>query len=546
MHDFNLRMTKVMLVALMVAIVFIMVSGVGMLKDNYYWKTRFFAMQADFVMEELAFVWYEYGGLMSWVQSWGQPTASSVPDTSKKAGSVPILLYHGVMVDRDWKPDEVNMHRDDFRAQMFALKRAGYQTVSLEDYLAFMNGTKELPEKSFILTFDDARKDSYYPVDPILRVLGYTAVMNVITGRSLAPDSDKSSFHLSQQELAKMVKGGHWEMASHTNDSHGYVSVVAAKGDGTAHALTNRQWLDREQRLETDAEYAARVTEDLKQSKRAIERRLGVRPLAFAYPFGDFGQESVDYPESKGVLADVLKKLFPITFYQTRGSEFVDNYPGNPFMSRRIDMKSENGISADASAANLISLLENNREKPVDYTDPLEKDTGWLRGWGTFTVGGGKMVLSDSLTDDSSMAFLGGSYLWKDYVLHVKVSTGKGSAFSLLARYEDENSHIACDFAGEHVAFVERSSGRDIQDREIVWPTTLNTGRSVDVGIAAFGNWVGCYLNGKLMISGAINNSLANGGVGFKMWDTNQKGGSLTVSELTVSGTDPRSAPQYK
>ena len=116
---------------------------------------------------------------------------SSVSDQYAK--SIPVLLYHGIIE----KPDGENMLIDNFRDQMFALKKAGWQTVSIEDFYKFMKGEKNLPEKSFLLTFDDGRKDSYYPVDPILKALDYNAAMFVISGRSLCEESKTSQFNIS-------------------------------------------------------------------------------------------------------------------------------------------------------------------------------------------------------------------------------------------------------------------------------------------------------------------------------------------------------------
>jgi len=45
---------------------------------------------------------------------------------------------------------------------------------------------KELPEKSFLLAFDDGVKSSYYNTDTLLRALDYNAVMYIITKHSLS------------------------------------------------------------------------------------------------------------------------------------------------------------------------------------------------------------------------------------------------------------------------------------------------------------------------------------------------------------------------
>src|SRR3990167_8963661 len=110
---------------------------------------------------------------------------------SQYAKSIPVLLYHGIIENADGS----NILLEDFKNQMFALKKAGWQTVNIEDFYAFMRGEKQVPDKSFLLTFDDGRKDSYYPVDPILKALNYRATIFVITGRSLVEKNSEGNFY---------------------------------------------------------------------------------------------------------------------------------------------------------------------------------------------------------------------------------------------------------------------------------------------------------------------------------------------------------------
>ena len=107
--------------------------------------------------------------------------------------SVPVLLYHGIIGPDD--SDGSNITIDNFIKQMTLLKENGYHTVSMEQYREFIMEGKTLPEKSFLLTFDDSRKDSYYPVQPILDMLDYRATMFTITGLSYP---EGSRFYLSQ------------------------------------------------------------------------------------------------------------------------------------------------------------------------------------------------------------------------------------------------------------------------------------------------------------------------------------------------------------
>jgi len=96
----------------------------------------------------------------------------------KKAQSVPVLVYHGLPNEGIGQlPDSV------FIEQMKTLKDNGWNTISLEQFSAFIKGQGSLPEKSFLLTFDDGRKDTFYPADPLFRDLGYKAVIFAITKR---------------------------------------------------------------------------------------------------------------------------------------------------------------------------------------------------------------------------------------------------------------------------------------------------------------------------------------------------------------------------
>jgi hypothetical protein len=118
------------------------------------------------------------------------------PTSDSNAKGIPVLLYHGIKKSSN----DYTVSLETFKEQMFALKKEGYQTVGLEEFNDFMKGKRQLPEKSLLLTFDDGRKDSYYPTDPILRSLDYNAVVFVITEHL-----DEKYFYLSESELKKMI-----------------------------------------------------------------------------------------------------------------------------------------------------------------------------------------------------------------------------------------------------------------------------------------------------------------------------------------------------
>src|SRR6185369_2283597 len=134
--------------------------------------------------------------------------------TDAYAESVPVLLYHGVLggMMTDGQGEATNVDLSTFWDQMKTLKMAGWQTITMQDFYDFKKGIKKLPKKSFLLTFDDGRKDSYYPADPLLKALGFHAIMFTIDQYSL---EQQSNYYLSKDELTKMSQSSTWEIQSH-------------------------------------------------------------------------------------------------------------------------------------------------------------------------------------------------------------------------------------------------------------------------------------------------------------------------------------------
>jgi hypothetical protein len=60
-----------------------------------------------------------------------------------------------------------------FRKQMEAIRQLGISVISLEDFIAWKRGEKDIPEKSILLTFDDGWKSVYTDAFPILKEFGY-------------------------------------------------------------------------------------------------------------------------------------------------------------------------------------------------------------------------------------------------------------------------------------------------------------------------------------------------------------------------------------
>jgi len=521
----NLKKIKMSFLLMLFLLIAMLCGGVSLLRGNYYLKNKYLLMQLRFLALEGQIMENNPGEMGKIFLSYSQ--AAGVPLNNKNAQIVPVLLYHGVMSDPNWKPDGVNISLSDFEDQMLALKAAGYQSVSLSDFNDFMKGERVLPEKSVLITFDDGRSDSYYNADPVLRAAGFRAVMFTITGRSLGPDNAKETFHLNEDELQKMLESGRWEIESHTQNGHGNIKTDAAGDQG--YFLTNKMWLDSENRLETDTEFETRIDNDLAGSKEDLENKLGVKVLGFAYPFGDFGQENSNYLQGKDILTKEVDSLFPLSFRQSENSEYPGDYPGNGYhLIKRLDIQSPTDINK------FISLVGSTREKSIPYSDNFLRDQGWLDAWGSSKLSQGLLLTGATQDEDSSLTFLNGTALWKDYKMNAILRLMKGSSFAIVVRYNNENNYASCDFSDSHISLTQRIAGQESVVSESDNNFPINSQEDMNVSIEVRGGSAACFLNGNEITSGDISSNLNHGGIGFKTWNNKVFNSSLLVKKIDV------------
>ncbi|MGH2979418.1 MAG: polysaccharide deacetylase family protein [Solirubrobacterales bacterium] len=220
-------------------------------------------------------------------------------------GAVPVLAYHGVNGDGD----HYSVTRRQFAEQIAMLDRAGFETITIAEYVRFLQGvTVNLPRRPILITFDDGRLDSYRGADKILAKHGFRATMFAIAGFV----EEQSSFYLTWDELRTMATNRRWDVQEHAGVGHVNVRYDAAGHEGPAYAY--RQYHPGSG-LESFGAYKRRVEHDILWAKRTMSEQLpGFNPLSFAVPYGSYGQDRTNDPRIPRFMSRFLRRHFKAVF----------------------------------------------------------------------------------------------------------------------------------------------------------------------------------------------------------------------------------------
>ena len=195
--------------------------------------------------------------------------------------SIPILCYHQIRpvtaadsaVDRPYI-----MSPARFRAQLDALEKGGYTTITPDQLLAHLTTGAELPERPVLLTFDDAVDDHYRVVLPELRRRKMTAtffVMTVVLG---------NQGYMTRGQVRRLSRAG-MTVGAHTWDHH------------RVDEYSGEDW-----RTQIDEPVAT------------LEKLAGKPIRYFAYPFGVWSRAAFPHLREAGLHAAFQLVERPISF----------------------------------------------------------------------------------------------------------------------------------------------------------------------------------------------------------------------------------------
>lgn len=203
---------------------------------------------------------------------------------------IPVLLYHkigvaptGVRNPRTW------VAPDRFVWQMNYLSRRGWRCITPEALAAHYRGEKEADPDSILITFDDGSRSCYREVFPLMRSLGLTATVFIVSGQlggravwDRNPDHPDDEL-LTIREIRELAEAG-WSIGAH--------SMTHARLTGLPPGEAERE---------------------IRESKRQLEEALSMPIRTFAYPYGVYA------PEHAGMVRKVGYEIGFTTHYPEHG-----------------------------------------------------------------------------------------------------------------------------------------------------------------------------------------------------------------------------------
>ncbi|VDL06679.1 hemin storage protein [Bordetella pertussis] len=176
----------------------------------------------------------------------------------------------------------------------------GFNLISMQQIIDSRAGVRPLPPRPILLTFDDGYASTYTKVFPLLKKFNYPAVVAVVTSWTDAPAGTKirlspkievpHDFFMTWAQLREMAQSGLVELASHSHNLHR--GVLANPQGNEQPAASSRQYLPASGRYENDAEYRARVRQDLKTSADLIREHTGVTIRSIVWPYGAHNRDT--------------------------------------------------------------------------------------------------------------------------------------------------------------------------------------------------------------------------------------------------------------
>jgi peptidoglycan/xylan/chitin deacetylase (PgdA/CDA1 family) len=188
-----------------------------------------------------------------------------------------VYTCHNVVPLPAGEEERGTVDLNSFLHQLYWLKRLGVRFIPISDLLAWLRGKKNIPNRSAVLTFDDALTSIADHVFPYLEQQSIPITIFVIAGL-IGSESNFSSRpsaagrrHLDFRQLKRLVNTGLVEIGAH---GYHHVNFTRIGGD--------------------------ELRQELHEAKNLLEKSFGVEVPYLSYPWGNTTENVVQLAKKAG------------------------------------------------------------------------------------------------------------------------------------------------------------------------------------------------------------------------------------------------------
>jgi peptidoglycan/xylan/chitin deacetylase (PgdA/CDA1 family) len=212
---------------------------------------------------------------------------------------LPVLMYHHVGPPQPDSEPALFVSAARFEAQIRFLARRGYVGIRPSDWISWVRDAKPLPEKSVLVTFDDAIADLNDHAFPVLERYGFNAVVFVPTNCVGKGNLWNYPLGYKWRPCLTAEQIQHWSM----------------KGfDFGAHSRNHPDLTTLEE---------PELQDEVAGSRADLEKIIGSPVISFAYPYGPHNDDA----------ADCVQQHFALGFTTDEG---LNTLGTNPSLLRRV------------------------------------------------------------------------------------------------------------------------------------------------------------------------------------------------------------------
>ncbi len=203
------------------------------------------------------------------------PVPARRPNVPRDQTRVAVLGYHNFS---ETKPvTDMLMRTSEFREQMEYIRQAGLTVISMQEFLEWRFGARELPAECVLITLDDGWRSVYTDAYPILREYGYPFTIFLYTSYLHGRGSS-----MDHEMIREMQKNG------------------ATVGSHSVNHCYPREW--KATQAKGEEAYAAKVDKELGESHDKLSALFGT-VNTYCYPGGYVTKPMLDRLPGYGYVA---------------------------------------------------------------------------------------------------------------------------------------------------------------------------------------------------------------------------------------------------